>query len=439
MVIGDGKYLTAAELTKLPVLPELVFLNCCHLARGSSDTEKAAFRGQASVLAGSVAKELINIGVKAVIAAGWAVDDDAAIIFATEFYKAMINDGEKFGTAVDCARRITCERHPSSNTAAAYQCYGNPDFTLAAGHGASAGTSQSRRLYVSRREYVEHLRSIEASAKGAVPAVAADLASELKSIEGSIPSEWLDGEVLTALGAAYGELERFNEAIICYEQALSDRDARAPISAAEQLANLLCREATRLPPDQASDRVKRARQWLEWAVQLGRSPERLSVIGSHFKKLAAATDEARRENLAQALKHYEEANELAIKTTGRVHTYSKINALGLRLILNDYDPETMRKDADAARLQAIENGRNSRNLFDRAGEWDAETILYALSEGQTGVCKKIVEGYGSLLCSASPREKDSVLSQFNFFKQHLTGNPLTRIGEILEGLNITRS
>ena len=78
-------------------------------------------------------------------------------------------------------------------------------------------------------------------------------------------------------------------------------------------------------------------------------------------------------------------------------------------------------------------------MFDRAGEWDAETILYALSQGNAGDRKKIIEGYESLLRSASPRERDSVLSQFKFLKQHITGDPLIRIDEIFGGLEQLKS
>ncbi len=436
MIIGDGKYLTAAELTKLRVLPELVFLNCCHLGRGQTEDDKIAFRGrEVSRLAGSVAKELINMGVKAVIAAGWAVDDDAAITFATEFYRAMLNDGEKFGIAVDRARRATADRHPSSNTAGAYQCYGNPDFSLAATQPSSADTDVSRPVYVARQEYLDRLKSIQSTAKGATPSVAVALGLELKSLEEGIPTEWLDGEILAAFGAAYGELERFGEAIAYYERALADPNARGPVVAAQQVANLLCREAAKLPPEQADERLKRARQWLDWAVQLGRSPERLSVIGSHYKKLTASTDEARRDNFAQALKYYEEANELAVKDTGRLDTYSKINALGLRLILNDFDPEMLRREADAARLQAIENAKDTRSVWDRVGEPDAQTVIYALSAGEKVECERLVARYRDVLSFASPREKDSVLTQLKFLKGNLTGEPQKRINEILAGLN----
>ena len=50
-------------------------------------------------LASSMAQVLINKGVKAVVAAGWAVNDEAARLFATTFYRKML-EGERFGGAV---------------------------------------------------------------------------------------------------------------------------------------------------------------------------------------------------------------------------------------------------------------------------------------------------------------------------------------------------
>ena len=53
--------------------------------------------------ASGVAHALIKGGVRCVIAAGWAVDDDAASIFATSFYKALLG-GDRFIDAVAAAR-----------------------------------------------------------------------------------------------------------------------------------------------------------------------------------------------------------------------------------------------------------------------------------------------------------------------------------------------
>jgi len=50
-----------------------------------------------------VAQQFIRMGVRAVVAAGWAVDDQAAKEFARTFYREMLN-GAEFGKAVQRAR-----------------------------------------------------------------------------------------------------------------------------------------------------------------------------------------------------------------------------------------------------------------------------------------------------------------------------------------------
>jgi len=69
--------------------------------------------------------------VRAVVAAGWAVDDRAAETFASVLYDGILR-GAAFGDAVRNARVRTNQDHPHTNTWAAYQCYGNPGYRLLA-------------------------------------------------------------------------------------------------------------------------------------------------------------------------------------------------------------------------------------------------------------------------------------------------------------------
>ena len=123
MVIGKDLFLTTAEIAQLSAVPEFVFVNCCFLGKTEGHTEalyKSRYR-----LAASIGVQLINNGVKAVVVAGWAVDDSAALDFAEHFYNAMFA-GDSFGDAVKKARNCCYENHPGQNTWGAYQCYGDP-------------------------------------------------------------------------------------------------------------------------------------------------------------------------------------------------------------------------------------------------------------------------------------------------------------------------
>ncbi|WP_185747072.1 CHAT domain-containing protein [Humibacillus xanthopallidus] len=125
ILIGPDQYLTATTISEMPVVPEFVFLNCCHSGRVASagwDAQNGA--GHSHQLAASIARALLMIGVRAVVAAGWAVDDDDATAFATKLYSSLLDDGQAFGEAVTCARQAATR----TNTWAAYQCYGDPGF-----------------------------------------------------------------------------------------------------------------------------------------------------------------------------------------------------------------------------------------------------------------------------------------------------------------------
>jgi hypothetical protein len=68
---------------------------------------------RADLLAASISRQLIENGVRAVVAAGWAVDDNAAHEFATTFYSGLL-DGRDLGSAALDARRGR-PRQPSSD------------------------------------------------------------------------------------------------------------------------------------------------------------------------------------------------------------------------------------------------------------------------------------------------------------------------------------
>ena len=128
VVLSNGTFLGPREIGSMRVVPELVFVNCCHLAARNA-AEVLGRPPDRALFAAGVAEKLIQIGVRCVIAAGWAVDDDAANAFATTFYGALLK-GQRFIDAVAQAREVALAR--GGNTWAAYQCYGDPDWQFRA-------------------------------------------------------------------------------------------------------------------------------------------------------------------------------------------------------------------------------------------------------------------------------------------------------------------
>ncbi len=144
MVLGDQELLGAADVEQMSPVPEFVFINCCYSGR---DSDAPASQRRHPVLAASLALQFIRLGARAVVAAGWQVDDAAALQFAESLYHALLQ-GEAFGDAVRQARTAvhadSGERH---NTWGAYQCYGDPHWRLQAPPAAglqAAGTSRLR-------------------------------------------------------------------------------------------------------------------------------------------------------------------------------------------------------------------------------------------------------------------------------------------------------
>ncbi|PPK87252.1 lecithin:cholesterol acyltransferase [Neolewinella xylanilytica] len=120
--IGGGQLLTPGTLRQFSAIPELVFVNCCFV--GQIDAGLEAYRQGRHKLAANIGTQLIQLGVKAVVVAGWAVDDAAAKTFAEVFYAQMLK-GRYFGEAVTRARADCYARHREVNTWGAYQCYGD--------------------------------------------------------------------------------------------------------------------------------------------------------------------------------------------------------------------------------------------------------------------------------------------------------------------------
>ena len=141
-MLSNGTFLGPDEIRNMRTVPELVFVNCCHLGSGRCRSA-AEHRYDRAEFASGVAGALIAIGVRCVVAAGWAVDDDAASVFAEEFYGSLLR-GNRFIVAVGEARAAARERSPHVNTWAAYQCYGDPGLGVPA-EGAGSPTRPPRR------------------------------------------------------------------------------------------------------------------------------------------------------------------------------------------------------------------------------------------------------------------------------------------------------
>lgn len=290
MVIGNGAFLTPAAVEQMRRVPELVFINCCHLARVDRTAQQLA-APPFDRFAANIAAQFIRIGVRAVVAAGWAVDDAAAETFATTFYDHLLG-GMAFGDAVLQARRDTYDRHPGVNTWGAYQCYGDPAYTFVPDGDGWSRPAAPRA--VAPAEVVRQLEQLAARARARAEEDDAGLSTELDRLAADIRPDWLRrGDVRAALGIAYGELRRFGPAIAHLRAALA-ADGTPALVALEQLANFESRAAVDLwtgRADGVADEtpatlLEHALDRLRELLALGRTGERLSLLGAVYKRAA---------------------------------------------------------------------------------------------------------------------------------------------------------
>src|SRR5690606_27039767 len=90
VVLSGNAYLSAKEIRSMRVVPELVFLNCCHLAARTPELALAGASYDRASFAANAADSLIRVGVRCVVAAGWAVDDARASHFAEALYDSLL-------------------------------------------------------------------------------------------------------------------------------------------------------------------------------------------------------------------------------------------------------------------------------------------------------------------------------------------------------------
>jgi CHAT domain-containing protein len=383
VVLSDGLLLSAAEIGQMEIVPDLVFLNCCHL--GEINPISVAYNR----LAYSIARELIEIGVRCVVAAGWAVDDDAASTFAETFYHCILQDKLQFGEATFEARRETYRKHGSSMTWGAYQAYGDPGWRVdPRAESISAGGGR----FVAVEELLDRLEQIRLRIyrrrEALSQADAESIDAELRRLLSSAPKQWQQqADVKRAVAASYADLgsDYYERACKLYSEALAVEDplGRAPISAAEQLANLesqlaLLRQDVGLA-DRAIARLENLRSLAAHsdATEDGDravNRERAAIVASAYKRKAAifanrviagdstrATITAFNRALDASIGAYESGSET--QAFGSLDPYPLINALALRSIAGAYEPGI---------LSAAECGENANKRFMENGDvWSA--------------------------------------------------------------------
>ncbi|HEU0076656.1 MAG TPA: CHAT domain-containing protein [Longimicrobiaceae bacterium] len=340
VVLADDVFLGPAEVEQIRHVPEIAFINCCHLGSIGLDS------GGAPELAASLAEQLIRMGVRAVVCAGWAVEDEAAATFAQTFYEGMLR-GDPFGRAVHQARLATFRKHRDVNTWGAYQCYGDHGYKLK-GLGDTSFAAPSELDFTCANEAIADLDNLAGDAETTSWFGVMEIRRRLLALENAVLPRWAgDAASRAALAAAASKVGLLPRAILHYRDLARLDKARYTVEALEQLANLESRVAVVLwrrrrakgRPVNTARLRKRMLDALARLEQLPgsetRSAERWSLIGSAHKRLSQLETPADRPaRLEQMADSYRRAHEVALERRGRVYPYPTRNWLAARLMLH---------------------------------------------------------------------------------------------------------
>lgn len=433
VVLGDGIYLTPSEFEQMRSVPELVFVNCCYL--GKQGEGEATSTIEYHRLAANVATQLIRMGVRCVVAAGWAVDDDAAKLFAHTFYENLLR-GRKFGDSVAIARSASydLELRRNGNTWGAYQCYGDPDFSLRASNTYSA--SDNEDVPLSSADLTHRLEDIARSAGYQDSQSGKDrLQKRLERLIKTISSEWYkSGTVCSAIATAYAQLGSLEKAARYYQQANACENADASISSLEQLVNMKARLAVEImdgshskeDAERAFAELAGAEKVIDSLIGINPSQERYAIKGGVHKRWAKlGTKSVQRDQLVKMAEAYHHAHALGVDSSQPNEFYPLQNCVAANIALSWCSgvKEPPKPAAIKADIKQLERYLDSVNMSD-ADFWTAcqepdLLLLKALSNNK--ILSKVEippirKGYQSALKrGGSEREFKTITEHLNFF------------------------
>jgi tetratricopeptide (TPR) repeat protein len=427
----------------MPVIPELVFVNCCHLAARGSDETLAKRRAD---FACGVAEALIDIGVRCVVAAAWAVDDEAAKAFAKSFYTSLLR-GKYFIDAVADARAAAYAC--GGNTWAAYQCYGDPSWVfteeVADAQAPRAPLGNEFAGVGSPAALALTLDTI--AVKAGASDDHAEYAEKLEYLDSRFAENWGDsGAIAQAFGRAWNELGNRERALPHLERAVRAVDGSATIRASEQLCNVRARlawdrvltanfklqsaspaerPAAQTAVDQAVSNgivsVDEAIALIEQINAYQPTMERESIRASAVKRkamiygIAGNTDDERR-CIKEMQKLYQRALEVGRKTSKSDLFYPGLNLLAGALAAKPKLPFHFdRALLDEVQTALARRAKEDPDFWSVSGERELE-LYSAVSQCELAEKQPTISaGYANLHRRVSaPRNWDSIFDTAHF-------------------------
>ncbi len=472
VLLSDGLLITAAEIGSMEVVPDVVFLNCCHL--GKVDVGR-----HGNKLAASIARELIDIGVRCVVVAGWAVNDKGAQLFGEAFYEQLLLRRRPFGEAVFEARKVVYEADSTDITWGAFQAYGDPAWRAEPrAQDTAAGDSDP---FASPEELLDQLARIRAElSRRSALMNDRDQRARVASLEALLKARcqpgWLQAPGLqSAIGSTWLDLGQFDKARASLLAAVQseDREGTVPIHDLEKLANVEARLGERQATANAAAKGKgkdkgepngsgapTGKDLIHLAINRLRTldglvaaeggklhnPERSALLGSAYKRLASVhaqaalvtKDQAVRLREAQAMR---EALDQSIEAygrdegrpgTGHFDSYLALNRLALLALMYGSGKRATEDKARAIDLARQCRGEAEARYAQDGNLWSAviqsEAVLVeALLAGSLGRTDELGQvAFDSLAASYTatlanltlkPGQLDSVVTQMTLLSR----------------------
>jgi CHAT domain-containing protein len=436
MLIGNGVFLSTKEICQMSKVPELVFVNCCFL--GKVDEKSEALFSKRYKLAANIGTQLIMNGVKIVVAAGWAVDDAAALYFTGIFYHAMLG-GSNFGDAITEARSKTFNKYRHTNTWGAYQCYGDPFFKLTEIKRSKTYTYK----YLIAEEAENDLSNLinRADAKGSSTKY---LLKDIASIAAAVDAAGIRNAAITEKEAmAYAECNDYENAVARFESLLSMEQAGFSVKAIEKYCNTrtkLCVRNWQLGVEKNKQLANIEKVIVDLKQLLNMSPtaERFGLLGSAYKRKAmiSATNADKIKALILSAGYYKKAFDVEdnMNTTYSLTNWLEIekilqlvkNREGIRSVIKKYKFATapVVKAAISDALKKIINADADMDFWNEIGR--ANTLLCSwLLEGKNTkelTDMLVVDAYKKVWnIAGSQNKKIAEIEHFDFLVSAYSG------------------
>ena len=400
ILLNNDFVITPEFVSQMPAVPELVFLNCCHLGKITPEDEQY-FRSR-NRLAANLGTAFIRAGAKAVVVAGWAVNDAAAADFAERFYERMTTTGVTFGMAIKEARNYCFQRHPHTHTWGAYQCYGDQAYRLPVTF-SSKKNEETKEFLLPQAAIIEleELLDKTKSVRKRGANLHEDLGEIMRAV--SIQKFEKDNPRITELAAEIcAELGRYEESASYYLQLKKAKKAFWSVRSFEQYFNI--KMAAYMGQHKAAETAAQQRKLYSEMKKLkdslvqfcaddlfGKTTERNNLIGSANKRcfMAATSPTQEKGFLTAAAAAYAEAMG-EIREGDRPHFYGLSNWLGVTVLTQSWASitETLKtKDSLEDYLlkyqkDTLETPIAKAEFWDEVGQVNVLTILILVYSGK---------------------------------------------------------